>query len=197
MIIEGTVQYAKLDKPRDNYNKQYKMMDKDTGLPDRWGREYAVTLSNLSKETKIKLRDAGLLDKVKNKMDDLEDHITFRLDEFDKDGNPQEFKVFDGETGEPWDWKVNGLIGNGSIGAVKFNVWKKPGIKARIYPLSILILDHVEYEAPEGSGEYEDADDWSAYAKPATGKKADAAKGKKVKSETPPFDADLDDEIPY
>lgn len=199
MIIEGTIYWCKLDKPRDNYNKQKKIMKKaeDGGGPDRWGREYAVTLGNLTKETKLQLRDAGLLDKVKDKMDDLGDQITFRLDEFDKDGDPQEFKVFD-ENGDEWDWKENGLIGNLSKGAVKFNVWKKPGIKARIYPLSMIVLEHVEYEAPEGSGEYEDADDWSAYAnkgKPAPEVKAkEPAKKARTKATVA---EDLDDDIPF
>lgn len=195
MNIEGTIYWCKLDKPRDNYNKQKKIMNKE-GEPDRWGREYAVTLGNLSKETKLQLRDAGLLDKVKNKMDDQEDHITFRMDEFDRDGEPQEFKVTDLETGQPWNWKEQGLIGNLSRGAVKFNIWKKPGIKARIYPLSMLVIDHVEYEQAEGSAEYEDADDWSSYAKPA---KADEVSGSKAKPpKTKPSEAaDLDDDVPF
>jgi hypothetical protein len=193
MIIEGKIYWCKLDKPRDNYNKQKKIMKKaeEGGGPDRWGREYSVVLGNLSKETKLQLRDAGLLDKVKNKMDDQEDHITFRLDELDKDGEPQEFKVFN-KDGEPWDWKTDGLIGNESFGAVKFNVWKKPGIKARIYPLSLIVLDHVEYEAPEGSGDYEDADDWSAYT---TKKAAPAKASAKAKTKVP--EGELDDDIPF
>ncbi len=189
MIIEGRIYWCKLDKPRDNYNKQKKIMDKDTGLPDRWGREYAVTLANLSKETKLQLRDAGLLDKVRNKMDDLEDNITFKLDEFDRDGEPQEFKVFN-DRGEPWDWTEDGLIANKSFGAVKFNVWKKPGIKARIYPLSLLVLEHIEYEAPEGAAEREDADDWSSYTKAKAKPVEKARKAKAVVD-------DLDADVPY
>lgn len=198
MIVEGKVYWCKLDKPRDNYNKQKKIMDKETGQPDRWGREYSVVLGNLSKETKLQLRDAGLLDKVKNKMDDMEDHVTFRMDEFDKDGEAQEFKVVNAETGEPWDWKEDGLIGNESLAAVKFNVWKKPGIKARIYPLSMLVIEHVEYEAPEGTGEYEDADDWSSYAKPDKAKKEEkAAKPATKRAAKNKLDDDLDDDIPF
>lgn len=197
MIIEGKIQWTKLDKPRDNYNKQKKIMDKDTGLPERWGREYSVVLSNLSKETKIQLRDAGLLDKVKNKMDDQEDFITFKLDEFDSNGDPNEFKVVNGETGEPWDWEKDGLIGNGSFGAVKFNVWKKPGIKARIYPLSLLVTEHIEYEAPEGSGEYEDADDWSNYAKVKPNPKPVEAKPVSKKIKRLVEEDELNDDIPY
>ncbi len=194
MIIEGKIYWAKLDKPRDNYNKQRKIMDAETGEPDRWGREYSVVLGNLSKETKIALRDAGLLNKVKNKMDDQEDFITFRMDEFDRDGEVQEFKVVNGETGEPWDWKNDGLIGNESFGAVKFNVWKKPGINARIYPLSLLVLEHVEYEVPEGSGEREDADDWSSYVKPKVAAKKAEKPAAKAKGK---IDEDLDDDIPF
>lgn len=190
MIIEGEIFWCKLDKPRDNYNKQKKIM-KD-GEPDRWGREYQVVLGNLSKETKLQLRDAGLLDKVKNKMDDQGDFVTFRLDELDRDGEEQEIKVVD-EDGNPWDWKVNGLIGNGSRGAMKFNVWKKPNVKARIYPLSLMVLEHVEYEAEDGAGEREDANDWSAYTskKKAPAKPSAKAKGKAVVEE------ELEDDIPF
>ncbi len=198
MIIDGTIYWCKLDKPRDNYNKQKKIMDKETGQPDRWGREYAVTLGNLTKETKLQLRDAGLLDKVKNKMDEQEDHITFRMDEFDKDGELQEFKVVNADTGELWDWKNDGLIGNESKGAVKFNIWKKPGIKARIYPLSMLVIEHVEYEAPEGSGEYEDADDWSNYAKAKPQPEAKAKEpAKKPSTKRPVLSDDLDADVPF
>lgn len=191
MIIEGKIYWCKLDKPRDNYNKQKKIMDKETGEPDRWGREYSVVLANLSKETKLQLRDAGILDKVRNKMDDLEDQITFRLDEFDRDGDPQCISVTNGDTGQSWDWKEDGLIGNGSFGAVKFNVWKKPNVKARIYPLSMIVLEHVEYEGEEQQ-EREDPDDWSSYVKaPAKGK----ASANKKAAKTADYD-ELDDEIP-
>lgn len=196
MIIDGAIWWAKLDKPRDNYNKQRKIMNED-GEPDRWGREYTVTLANLTKETKLALRDAGLLDRVKNKMDDLEDQITFRLDEFNKAGEPQSIKVVDRD-GKEWDWKEKGLIGNESQGAMKFNVWRGGQGKARVYPVSLMVLDHVEYEAPEGSGSYEDPDDWSAYAKakPAAEPKAKAATTK-AKTKTPVADDDLEDEIPW
>lgn len=197
MIIEGTLYWPKLDTPRDNYNKQRKIMNED-GEPDRWGREYTVTFGNLTKETKLALRDAGILDRVKNKMDDLEDQMTFRLDEFNRDGEAQSIKVVDKE-GVEWDWKENGLIGNGSVGAMKFNVWRGGQGKPRIYPVSMMVLEHVEYEATEGSGDYEDPDDWSSYgakgaAKPAAKKdaKAKAAPSKKAHVED-----DLDDEIPF
>lgn len=192
MIVEGKIYWCKLDKPRDNYNKQKKIMDKETGQPDRWGREYSVTLGNLTKETMLQLKEAGLLDKVRNKMDDLENQITFRLDEFDRDGASQQIKVTNGDTLEPWDWKEDGLIGNESYGAVKFNVWKKPGVKARIYPLSLLVTEHIPYDAPEGSGDYEDPDDWSAYSK--KGKASQKASKAKTKAQVA---EDLDDDIPF
>ena len=162
------------------------------GEPDRWGREYAVTIANLTKETKLQLRDAGLLDKVKNKMDDLEDNITFRLDEFDKDGEPQSIKVVNSD-GEEWDWKEDGLIANESRGAIKFNVWRPSQGKPRLYPVSLMVLEHILYEAPEGSGEREDPDDWGAYAKKPAAKEKATAKPKTKKEEP----EDLDDDIPF
>lgn len=192
MIIEGTIYWCKLDKPRDNYNKQRKIMNED-GEPDRWGREYTVTFGNLTKETKLALRDAGILDRVKNKMDDLEDQMTFRLDEFNRDGEAQSIKVVD-KDGKEWDWKENGLIGNGSKGAMKFNVWRGGQGKARIYPVSLMVLEHVEYDAPEGTGSYEDPDDWSSYTK---AKPAEDVKAKPAKAKTKAPVEDLDDEIPF
>lgn len=190
MIIEGTIYWCKLDKLRDNYNKQRKIM-KD-GEPDGWNREWSVTLGNLTKETKLALRDAGLLDRVKNKMDDQEDHITFRLSETKKDGEKNDpIAVTNAATGEPWDWKEDGLIGNGSKGAMKFNVWKKGVGKASLFPVALLVLEHEEYEG--GESDYEDPNDWSAYTKPA---EKPAAKAKTTKAKTP-VDEDLDDDIPF
>lgn len=193
MQIEGLIQWCKLDKPRPNYNKQRKIM-KD-GEPDGWGDETSVVFSNLTKETKLALRDAGLLDKVKNKMDDLEDQITFRLSHAKRDGTINDpIKVTNAATGAPWDWKEDGLIGNGSKGVMKFNVWRNPNGKSSIYPVSMLVLDRVEYESPDGERDYEDPDDWSSYVKaPAKAPAKAAAKGK---SKVTAAD-DLDDEIPF
>jgi len=161
------------------------------GQPDSWGREYAVTIGNLSKEEKLAFKDAGLLDRVKDKLDDLGDQITFRLDEFKRDGTPNDpIVITDAATGKEWDWKVNGLIGNGSKGIIKFNVWRGGAGKPRIYPVALLVTEHVEYEQPEDQNEYEDPNDWSEYLKPAAAKTA-----KKSKPVTAADD--LDDEIPY
>lgn len=189
MQISGTLYWAKLDKPRDNYNKQHKIM-KD-GQPDCWGREYSVVFANLSKADKLALRDAGLLDRVKNKMDDLEDQITFRLDETKRDGDLNDpIVVTNGETMREWDWKEDGLIGNRSKGVMKFNVWRGGQGKPRIFPVALLVTEHVPYEAPDNT--YEDPNDWSEYA-PAKEKAPAKAKGKeKVVAE-----GELDDEIPF
>ena len=194
MQIEGTLYWTKLDKPRPNYNKQRKIMDKD-GKPDGWGDETSVVFGNLTKETKVMLKDAGLLDKVKNKLDDVEDQITFRLPTKKRDGTDNDpIKVTSAETGAAWDWKEDGLIGNGSKGVMKFNVWKNGNGKGTIYPVSLLLLEHIEYELPEGQEQaaYEDPDDWSDYVKPEAAAKAPAKKAAKPK----PADEDEDD-VPY
>ena len=197
MQIEGKIYWAKLDKLRPNYNKQRKIMDKDTGEPDGWNDEWSVVLGNLDKNTKLALKDAGLLDKVKNKMDDLDDHITFRLSATKKDGEKNDpIRVVDVETMADWDWKEKGLIGNGSRGVMKFNTWRNSNGKVTAFPVSLLILEHEEYEAPEGQGDYEDPDDWSDYAKPGASAAKPAAKAAKGKTKVEPED-DLDDEIPY
>lgn len=191
MRISGDIFWAKLDKPRPNYNKQRKIMGPD-GEPDGWGDEYSVVIGNLTKDTKLALRDAGLLDKVKNKMDDQNDFITFRLSTEKKSGEKNDpIRVVNGETGETWDWEKDGLIGNLSKGVIAFNTWKNNNGKTSAFPVSLLVTEHVEYEAPEGSGDYEDPDDWSEYLP----KKE--AKPKRTNKKTVVEDGELDDEIPY
>lgn len=195
MQITGTLYWTKLDKPRPNYNKQRKIMDKE-GHPDGWGDETSVVFGNLSRETKLQLKEAGLLEKIKNKMDDLDDQITFRLPTKKRDGSDNDpIKVTNAETGLPWDWKEDGLIGNGSKGVMKFNIWRNSNGKATIYPVSLLILEHVPYEQAEGEESYEDPDDWSEYVKPAGAGKAKAAAPAKGKTAPAPADDD-DDDVP-
>jgi len=195
LIIEGTIQWCKLDKPRDNYNKQHKIMDKITGEPAYWGREYSVTFSNLSHEAKLALRDAGVLDRVKDKLDDLGDQMTFRLNEFDKDDEAQCIKVVH-EDGSEWDWKEDGLIGNGSVGAMKFNVWRPTQGKARIYPVSMMVLEHVPYDGAD-SADREDADDWSNYKKAGEEPAAKAKTSNKKAATKTAVEDDLDDDVPF
>lgn len=202
MIIEGTLYWCKLDKPQDNYNKRFKIMDKETGQPDGWNREYSLTVGNLTKETKLALRDAGVLDRVKNKMDDQEDFIVFRLPEKKKDGTINDpIKVVNAATMKEWDWDDDGLIANGSKGALKFNIWKGGAGKASIFPVSLLVTEHVLYEREESENDYEDPDDWSAYAKPEASKPKPDAKSKsksKGKTDKEVVEEDiLDDDIPF
>ena len=195
MQVEGTIYWCKLDKLRPNYNKQRKIMTKD-GEPDGWNDEWSVVLGNLDRDTKVALRDAGLLDKVKNKMDEKEDFITFRLSKTKKDGEENDpIRVVNVETMEDWDWKEDGLVGNGSKGVMKFNTWRSPNGKTSAFPVSLLVLEHVEYEGEEGAGDYEDPNDWSEYAPKAEKAKASTAKAKaKTKSD---LAEDLDDDIPF
>lgn len=191
MRISGTINWAKLDKPRPNYNKERKIME--DGEPAGWNDEYSVVIGNLTRETKLALKEAGLIDKVKNKMNDQEDHITFRLPVTKKDGTENDpIKVTNAATGLPWDWKEDGLIGNGSKGVIAFNIWKGGAGKASIFPVSLLVTEHVEYES-EGGGDYEDPDDWSEYLKPAAGAKAKAP----ASSKKAPVGDDLDDDVPF
>lgn len=192
MIIEGVCYWNKLDKLRDNYNKQRKLLNKETGEPDGWGREWSVVVGNLSKDTKVALKEAGLLGRVKNKMDDAEDFITFRTSEFKRDGEANKPINVVNSKGQPWDWKTDGLIGNGSKVVAKFNVWKPGNGNASAFLVSLMVKELVPYVQEDNGNSYEDPDDWGAYV----GKSEPEVKPKK---KAPPVDDDLDDEdsIPF
>ena len=161
MQIRGKAYWTKLDKAVDNYNKQKKIMDKETGQPDGWGQEWSIEVANLSKETKVNLKKEGLLALVKNKMDEREDFITFRLSTEKRDGTANDAPKVVDEKGETWDWEKRGKIGNDSDIAVKFNVWKNPGNgKASAFFVAVNILEHVPYAVEKNENDYEDPDNW-------------------------------------
>jgi hypothetical protein len=64
-------------------------------------------------------------------------------------GPPDIFK-FDESTGEvvPWDWAVDGMIGNGTIATVKFNVYNKKIVEL----VGILVTDLVPFESTANDG---------------------------------------------
>jgi hypothetical protein len=170
MQIRGKAYWTKLDKPVANYNKQKKIM-KD-GAPDGWGDEWSVEVANLTADTKKALKAQGLLGLVKNKLDEREDFITFRLSTEKRDGTPNDpIRVVDEQEAE-WDWAQRGKIGNDSDVAVKFNVWKNPGNgKSSAFIVAMKVLTHVPYEEKESTTDYEDPNNWG--------------------------NLDLDDEIPF
>lgn len=185
MQISGKSYWTKLDKLHDNYQKQKKILNKDTGEPDGWGREWSIEVGNLTLATKKALKEAGLLGRVRNKMDEREDFVTFRISEFKRDGEPNDQPPVVGPDTKPWDWAKNGLIGNGSDVTVKFNVWRG-GAQASAFLVAVKVDNHLKYEAPSGGNDYEDPMNWgdpvAVAEKPKTGKNA------KVD--------DLDDDIP-
>lgn len=159
MQITGKAFWTKLDKPVPNYNKMKKIMAKD-GQPDNWGEEWSVEVGNLTPATKLALKKEGLLSLVKNKMDDKEDFVTFRLAVEKRDGSLNNVPKVVGPDEKPWDWETLGKIGNGSDVAVKFNVWKNPSTnKSSAFLVAVKVLEHIPYEA-EGSVDYEDPDSW-------------------------------------
>lgn len=159
MQIRGKAYWTKLDKPVANYNKTKKIM-KD-GQPDGWGDEWSIEVANLSQDTKKALKAEGLLGSVKNKMDEREDFISFRLATEKRDGKPNDAPRVVDEDEKPWDWEDRGKIGNGSDVAVKFNIWKNPSNnKASVFIVAVKILEHVPYEIEESTTDYEDPDNW-------------------------------------
>ena len=159
MQIRGKAYWTKLDKPIANYNKSKKIMSDDK--PDGWGDEWSIEIANLSATTKQSLKKEGLLSLVKNKLDEREDFITFRLSTEKRDGTPNEAPKVVDENEKDWDWVKRGKIGNDSDVAVKFNVWKNPGnSKSSAFIVAVKVLNHVPYEAEESATNYEDPDNW-------------------------------------
>jgi hypothetical protein len=159
MIVKGKAYWTKLDKAVANYNKTKKIM-KD-GQPDGWGDEWSIEVANLTADTKKALKKEGLLSLVKNKLDEREDFITFRLSTEKRDGTPNDPPKVVDEQEKVWDWDTRGKIGNDSDIAVKFNVWKNPGNgKASAFIVAVKVLNHIPYETEESDTNYEDPNDW-------------------------------------
>lgn len=199
MMIDGEIYWCKMDKPQPKFRKQD-------------GNEWSIECANIDLETKKKLKEAGVLGRVKNKMDEREDFIHFSISEYQR---PFQINPLTGEKllwdfddggldvalekgfeakandapkivdadGKPWDFKKNGLIGNKSKGTFKFNISGK-----NVYLVAVKVNEHVEYEGA-GGGDWEDPDDWGEVTKPAP-KKEKKLPGKTVLEE-------LDDELPY
>lgn len=204
MQITANVFWCKFDKLVDKYR------------PDQ-GKEWAVEAANLSNETKLALKAAGVLGRVKNKLDDRDDFLHFSVSEYQrprknlangkydlwdfadgslqdafdqaftaKKNDPVPFFKADGKT--PWDFKTDGLIGNGSVADFKFNV-----SAPNVYLVAVRIRDHVPYEAAAANNE--DPNDWDDTPSSQTEKPKAKAKST-LEEDFDLNDADLDDDIP-
>lgn len=171
MQIIASVYWCKFDKLWDKYRADQ-------------GKEHSIEATNLSKETKLELKKAGVLGRVKNKMDDREDFLHFAVSEyqrprknksdgsydlwdFDKGSLEEAFAagytakkndtvpIFKADGKTPWDFKVDGLIGNGSTADFKFNV-----SAPNVYLVAVRIRDLVPYEG--AAGDNEDPNDWGS-----------------------------------
>lgn len=206
MQITANVYWCKFDKLVDKYR------------PDQ-GKEWAIEAANLTKETKLALKAAGVLGRVKNKMDERDDFIHFTVSEYQRprknrpngtyelwdfdDGSLQDafdagftakkndpipFFKADGKT--LWDFKTDGLIGNGSVADFKFNV-----SAPNVYLVAVRIRDHVPYEGAAANNE--DPNDWDDTPAAPTPKKATRkTKTSTLEEDFGLGDDDLDDEIP-
>lgn len=197
MQITAKVFWCKFEKLRDKYRPEQ-------------GQEWSVDATNLSKETKLSLKAAGVLARVKNKMDDREDFLHFTVSEYQrprrvktdgtyelwdfdkgslqdafnqgytaKKNDPIPFFKADGKT--LWDFKTDGLIGNGSVADFKFNV-----SAPNVYLVAVRIREHVPYDAPNRGTE--DPNDWGSPITPASQTKTKTTS--RVMTE-------LDDEVPF
>lgn len=192
--------WTKMDKLRDKYR------------PNQ-GKEWSIDACNLTKEQKLQLKDAGVLGRVKNKMDDRGDFIHFTVSEYQrprKDKPNGKYDLWDFDEGSldeafdagyiakknerppvfkedgktDWDFKTDGLIGNATKADVKFNVQG-----TNVYLVAVRVTELVEFEQ---KGDYEDVNDWGDTDEAPVAKPV-----KKAKTAAPELDADDEDQIPF
>lgn len=205
MQITGEIYWCKLDKTQPKFKPTQ-------------GNEWSVECANIDLETKKKLKEAGVLARVKNKMDDRNDFIHFSISEFqrpfqinpldgakilwdfDKDGTLQDaidagYEAKANEAprivdadGKPWDWQYSA---SGKASNLIGN-GSKGTFKFNISgPNMYLVAVKVDDQIvyEKNAGDWEDPDDWGE----VTTKKIKAEKklpGKTILEE-------LDDEIMY
>jgi hypothetical protein len=210
MQITANVYWCKLEKLVDKYR------------PDQ-GKEWAIEAAKLSKETKLALKAAGVLARVKNKMDDRDDFLHFAISEyqrprlvhadgkydlwdFDKGSLEDAFDagytakkndsvpLFKADGKTLWDFKTDGLIGNDSVADFKFDV-----SAPNVYLVAVRIREHVKYEG--AGGDKEDITSWddapAFMAESAVNYSTKTPKTKPKADFAKDFaDAVLDDELP-
>jgi hypothetical protein len=194
MQITAKVYWCKFDKLVDKYR------------PGQ-GKEWSIEAANLSKDTRLLLKSAGVLGRVKNKMDDRDDFLHFSVSEYQRprktyadgkydlwdfdEGDLQAafdagftakkndpVPIFKADGRTLWDFKTDGLIGNESVADFKFNV-----SAPNVYLVAVRIKEHVKYEGAATNNE--DPNDWDESSE-VVSKKASSPLG----------DDFMDDDIP-
>lgn len=170
VFVKGKIYWPKiLGQPRMNY--------------EGTGREWTY---ELEPEDVSFLKEAKLLDRLKEKYEDRGPYLNLRKPEKDREGQPNEpIRVYD-ENNEPWD--SSKLIGNGSEADVKLRIVDYgKGKKKGIYTTAIRITNLVTYVSNEFAGMDSDVS-----SKPTK------AKGKSSAAKTADtWGDDLDDDIPF
>lgn len=204
MMIKGDIWWCKMDKAVPKFRPSD-------------GKEYAIECANLDLDTKKRLKEAGMIGRVKNKLDDRNDFIHFTVSEFQRprreDPLTGEIELWDFDNGslddaleegysakandapnvvdadgKPWDWKRN-AAGNATnlIANGSKGTFKFNVSGKNAYLVAVKVDEHVPYE--KNAGDWEDPDDWGEVA-PKKSKTEKKLPGKTILEE-------LDDEIPY
>jgi len=140
------------------------------------------------------LKDAGLLDRLKEGKDGRGDYLNLRKPEFNKDGEKNDpIRIYDSEN-MPWD--ETRMIGNGTKVVAKLTImdWGR-GKKKSIWTTAIRVQDLVPYETKE-FGAYDNGDEEAAPTT-STRKKAADKTVKKAETKNDGLYDDLDDDIPF
>ncbi len=173
IVLRGELNWAKIVGKARPY----------TGNPryDK-GPEWTVDLTP-DAESRKKIKEAGIEGKLREPTGEkdtrTETYMSFRLLENGKDGEKNPPPRIVNVRNEPWD---DSLIGNGSIGEIKVKVvdYGKSVAKGT-YMQAVRVLKHVPYDGGSGFEPLSEEDEF--FAAPET-------------NEDPPFDTDLDDDVP-
>lgn len=131
-MVKGIGQWVKVTKPVPTYDKTKTEWTLDL-LVDSDTKKY---LAGLGLGSKIKINKNG------------EDYIKFSKKTTKADGEPAKAVEVVGRDGKPW---AGGLIGNGSVLNIKFQVGENQMGGKRINHFDVQVWEHVAYEG--GGGE--------------------------------------------
>lgn len=131
VFASGKIYWAKVFTPVNNYE----------GTAKEWTFEFEP-------EDVSFLKEAKLLDRLKDRHEGRPDYIVLRKPELNADGEKNDpIRIYD-EDNKPWD--SDKLIGNGSKVDVKLRIidWGK-GKKKSIWVTAIRVTDHIPYTSNE------------------------------------------------
>ena len=168
VFASGKIYWAKVFTPVNNYE----------GTAKEWTFEFEP-------EDTTFLKEAKLLDRLKNKHEGRPEYLILKKPELNAEGEKNDpIRIYDSDNVQ---WDSDKLIGNGSSVDVKLRIidWGK-GKKKSIWVTAIRVTDHIPYTSNEfGAMDSNEV------------RKEVATKPKKPNPKATSDELDMDDQIPF